>query len=58
MVIGGEGRRTDDRALCGRALSRAEVVGTPLAQEVFALLDAVWLAEPRISEVKELDIAA
>ena len=58
MVVDGEGRRTDDRALCGRALKRAEVVGTPLAQEVFALVDAVWLTEPRIGEVKELDNAA
>lgn len=55
MVIDGEGRRTDDRALCGRALKSAEIVGTPLAQEVFALVDAVWLTEPRIAEVKELD---
>lgn len=58
MVIDGEGRRTDDRALCWRALKRAEVVGTPLAQEVFALVDAVWLTEPRIGKVKELDNAA
>ncbi|NPC59397.1 hypothetical protein [Caenimonas soli] len=57
MVIDGEGRRTDDRFLCGRALKREDVVGTPLAQEVFALVDAVWLTEPRICEVKELDNA-
>lgn len=58
MVIDGKGRRTDDRALCGRALKRAEVVGTPLAQEVFALVDAVWLTDPRIGEVRGLDNAA
>lgn len=55
MVIDGEGRRTDDRSLCGRALKRVEVIGTPLAQEIFALVDAVWLTEPRIGEVKALD---
>lgn len=58
MVIDGEGRHTDDRALCGRALKREEVVGTPRAKEVFAFLDAIWLTDPRIAEVKELDYGA
>ncbi|GAA5165352.1 hypothetical protein [Viridibacterium curvum] len=41
--------------LFGRAMLRAEVVGTPLASEVFALVDALWLTEPRIAEVKVLN---
>jgi len=57
MVVDGTGRRTDDRSLCGRALQRSEIVGTPLAQEVFSLVDAIWLTEPRIGQLKELDNA-
>jgi hypothetical protein len=55
MVIDGEGRRTDDRSLSGRTLIRAEVIGTPLAVEVFELVDAIWLTEPRIGEVQALN---
>lgn len=55
MVIDGAGRRADDRGICGRALERAEVIGTPLAQEAFALVDALWLTEPRIEAIRQLD---
>jgi len=44
--------------LLGRSLLRAEVVGTPLASEVFALVDAIWLTDSRIAEVKGLNDAA
>lgn len=55
MIVNGQGRRADDRGLCDRALERAEVVGTPLAKEVFSLVDALWLTESRIEEVRALD---
>lgn len=55
MVASGKGRRADDRNLCGRALERSDVLGTPLATEVFSLVDSLWLAEPRIEEVRALD---
>jgi hypothetical protein len=55
MVASGKGRRADDRSLCGRALERADVIGTPLANEVFALLDSLWLTEPRIEEIRAMD---
>lgn len=55
MVVSATGRPGDDRKLCGRALEREEVIGTPLAQEVFALADALWLTEPRIADVRALD---
>ena len=58
MVIDGEGRRADDRSICKRSMKREEVVGTPLADEAFRLVDALWLTEPRIDEVKELNGAA
>ena len=58
MVASGKGRRADDRSLCGRALERADVIGTPLANEVFSLLDALWLSEPRIEEIRAMDALA
>lgn len=55
MVASGKGRRADDRSLCGRALERADVIGTPLADEVFSLLDSLWITEPRIEEIRAMD---
>lgn len=55
MVVDGEGRRADDRSICKRAMKRVEVVGTALADEAFALVDSLWLSEPRIGEVKALN---
>lgn len=55
MVIDGDDRFAGKRELCGRAMRRAEVVGTPFAQEVFSLLDGIWLTDPRITEVKALN---
>jgi len=37
--------------LAGRALPRADVVGSDLAQKVFAMADLVWLCDERISEI-------
>jgi hypothetical protein len=45
--------RPDESKLYGRALKRDEVVGTPLAANVFALFDAVWLQDPRIDELRQ-----
>lgn len=39
--------------LVGRALARADVVDTPLAQEVFDLIDAIWLEDKNIAEVRD-----
>ncbi|SFI99418.1 hypothetical protein [Planctomicrobium piriforme] len=54
MVIDAAGRPADDRSICGRALTRDEVIGTPLAEEIFSMIDAVWLGDPRIEEVMAL----
>jgi len=58
MVASGKGRRADDPSLCGRALERTDVIGTPLATEVFSLVDSLWLTEPRIEEIRALNILA
>ena len=50
MVIDGRGARYVK--LCARALVREEVIGTSLAAEVFALVDALWLTEPRLAQVR------
>ena len=54
MVVDAAGRPADVRTLCGRALARAEVVGTPLAKLVFDVVDAVFLEDPRIADVTSL----
>ena len=55
MVVDAVGRRADDRKICGRALSRHEVINTLLAEQAFSLVDALWLTEPRIAEVRDLN---
>jgi len=58
MVANGKGRPADDRSICSRALERADVVGTPLANQVFSLVDSLWLTEPRIEGIRALDTLA
>jgi hypothetical protein len=58
MVTTGKGRPADDRSLCSRALESVEVVGTPLANQVFSLVDSLWLTEPRIEGIRALDSLA
>ena len=55
MVIDSEERPANDPELCGRTLERAEVIGTFLAEEVFQLVDIIWLQDSRIEDVKDLD---
>jgi len=52
MVIDSEGRPAAKSDLCGRALKREEVLGTSLMDKACAIIDAVWLNDPRIDEVK------
>ena len=54
MIIDAKGRPADDRAVCGRALGREEVVGTPLAKHVFECVDAVFIDDRRIDAVVAL----
>jgi hypothetical protein len=39
------------RDLVSRALKRGQVIGTPLASEVFGLVDAIFLSDPRVPEL-------
>ena len=58
MVIDGTDRPANKPELCSRGLLRTEVVGTPLATKVFEIVDAIWLSEPRVLEVKALNHVA
>lgn len=42
------------KALASRHLRREEVIGQPLAQEVFAIIDAIWLQDPHIEELRHM----
>src|SRR5262245_28532805 len=51
MVIDSQGRPAASNSLVGKSLSREEVIGTPLAQVAFDVVDAIWLGDDRISEI-------
>jgi hypothetical protein len=51
MVIDSGVRPVASSELVGKSLARKEVVGTPLAQVAFEIVDAVWLQDERIAEV-------
>jgi hypothetical protein len=63
LVEGGEGEgssflvvdsKPPEPSLAGRGLRREEVIGTPLATEVFRIVDFLWLYDSRLSEVTGL----
>ena len=54
MVLDADKTHIGSHPLVGRALQRAEVVGTPLAQEVFDLVDAIWLQDENLAEIRDL----
>jgi len=52
MVIdASDGRLLSDR-LVARGLTREQVIGTPLAQQAFGIVDAVWFHDERVNEIK------
>ena len=53
MVVDADQTPIASNPLVGKALPRANVIGTPLAQEVFELVDAIWLDDENIAEVRE-----
>ncbi|MCC6738705.1 MAG: hypothetical protein IT452_06640 [Planctomycetia bacterium] len=52
MVIDAAGRAIAGSQLVGTAMSRAQVIGTPVAARVFEVLDQIWLQDERIVELK------
>jgi len=48
MVVDATERPIANSPLVGGALRRQDVVGTPLAEQVFGLVDAIFLQDSRI----------
>ena len=53
MVVDADRTSIASNPLVGRALPRASVIDTPLAEEVFELVDAIWLDDENIAELRE-----
>ena len=53
MVLDAATRDIAKNSLVGRALARTQVIGQPIADDVFAVCDAVWLQDPRITELHD-----
>jgi hypothetical protein len=54
MAIDSAGRPAAKSPLCARALTRDEVIHNPVLMELStSLIDAVWLNDPRINELKQ-----
>lgn len=53
MVIDAKTRPTANSALISEALSREDVLGTPVADEVYRICDAVYLEEPRLAWLRD-----
>lgn len=56
MVIDADARPfSGGQALFSHALKRSDVVGTGLAAAVFRIIDAIWLQDSRIEELRMAD---
>ena len=53
MIIDSAGRSNAAPDKVGHAFTRAEVIGSPLAAQVFAITDAVFMNETRIAEIRD-----
>ena len=53
MVVDATERDVARSELVGRAMTRDQVIGSPLAQQAFAIIDAIWLSDPRIGELAD-----
>jgi hypothetical protein len=53
MVVDADRTSIASHPLVGRALPRASVINTALAEEVFELVDAIWLEDENIVDVRD-----
>src|SRR5690242_15164786 len=51
MVKDAGKRKIAQEKFAGKALSRDEVIGKPLAQQAFDIFDTIWLKDGRVAEV-------
>jgi hypothetical protein len=52
MIIDAGTREVGKSDLASAAFEREKVVGSPLAEVVFGMVDAIWIGDGRITEVK------
>jgi predicted nicotinamide N-methyase len=52
MVIDADRRNIASNSLVSKALTRAEVIGTPLSAEIFAICDLIYLEDERIATLR------
>jgi hypothetical protein len=52
MVQDATERQVGSSSLVSEALKRNDVIGTQIASEVFAICDLIYLADPRINELR------
>src|SRR5262245_60871494 len=52
MVVDAQDRLTAGGELAESALKRSEIIGTPLAPRVYALIDAIYMGDPRLDEIR------
>lgn len=55
MIVDAQDRVQLCSTVSNRGMLRAEVIGTPLANEVFDFVDSIWLTDYRIEGVKALN---
>jgi hypothetical protein len=53
MVVDAGVREVGKSDLVSAVFGRDQVIGTPLAEVVFGMVDAVWVGDERIAEVRE-----
>lgn len=53
MVVDAQDRLTSSSGLVSTALKRSDVVGTTLAPQVFAIVDAIYMGDSRLNELRE-----
>ena len=52
MVVDCEGRTISGSSLFQKPLKRSEVIGTQLANDIFAIVDAIYMKDQRLDEVR------
>jgi hypothetical protein len=52
MVVDAKDRPTASSDLVGKALARTDVIGTPLAAQIFEIVDAVYLGDATLDELR------
>jgi len=52
MVQNANARKIGSSSLVSQALDRNDVIGQPIAEKVFAICDAIYIGDPRISELR------